>query len=124
MRCADTHRAEHRAWVQSGGEGRAVVLIGSALLDEDGQAIGNWGVLQAADMGECPRLCRRRCPFFAQVSSASVELTPLPETFQGAPYLGADDPLLRRLMYTFMVHKRKSVHYQCPLALRGGRIRT
>jgi hypothetical protein len=38
----DTHRPSHRAWVQSGGEGLAAVLIGSALVDEGGSALGNF----------------------------------------------------------------------------------
>jgi len=77
----DTHRAEHRAWVQSGGEGRAVVLIGSALLDENGQSIGNWGVLSAEDE-KSARAFAEGDAFFRAGIVKTVELTPLPDTFQ------------------------------------------
>jgi len=77
----DTHRAEHRAWVQSGGEGRAVVLIGSALLDENGQGIGNWGVLSARDEASA-RAFAEGDAFFRAGIVETVELTRLPDTFQ------------------------------------------
>lgn len=77
----DTHRAEHRAWVQSGGEGRAVVLIGSALLDENGQGIGNWGVLSAKDE-ESARAFAEGDAFYRAGIVETVELTRLPDSFQ------------------------------------------
>ena len=43
----DSLRPEHRDWVASGGDGLAVVLTGSALWDEAGTGIGNFGILQA-----------------------------------------------------------------------------
>jgi len=77
----DTHRAEHRAWVQSGGEGRAVVLIGSALLDENGQGIGNWGILSAKDE-ESARAFAEGDAFYRAGIVETVELTRLPDSFQ------------------------------------------
>lgn len=43
----DSLRPAHRDWVASGGDGLAVVLTGSALWDDAGAGIGNFGVLQA-----------------------------------------------------------------------------
>ena len=77
----EVHRAAHRAWVQSGGEGRALVLIGSALLGADGAPIGNFGILQA-DSPERARAFAEGDPFNRAGIVATIELTPLPETFQ------------------------------------------
>lgn len=79
----DTHRPAHRAWVQSGGEGRASVLIGSALLDHGGASIGNFGILEAASL-EDARAFAEGDPFHQVGVVESVELTPLPDTFQAA----------------------------------------
>lgn len=43
----DRLRPAHRDWVATGGDGLAVVLTGSALWDETGAGIGNFGILQA-----------------------------------------------------------------------------
>lgn len=43
----DDLRPAHRDWVASGGGGLAVVLTGSALWDDAGQGVGNFGILQA-----------------------------------------------------------------------------
>ncbi len=77
----DAHRPAHRAWVQSGGDGTATVLIGSALLDENGGAIGNFGILQAADLAHA-RAFAEGDPFNRAGIVAAIELTPLPDTFQ------------------------------------------
>ncbi|GAB4356134.1 MAG: hypothetical protein Kow0026_15730 [Oricola sp.] len=77
----DTHRAEHRAWVKSGGEGRAVVLIGSALLDENGQAVGNWGILSAKDE-ESAQAFVEGDAFYRAGIVEKAELVRLPDTFQ------------------------------------------
>jgi len=77
----DQHRPAHRAWVQSGGEGLAIVLIGSALLDEAGQSIGNFGILEAKNAAEARALAEGD-PFNRAGIVASIELTPLPATFQ------------------------------------------
>ena len=77
----DTHRPAHRAWVQSGGDGAAIVLIGSALLDENGGSIGNFGILEAADLPHA-RAFAERDPFNRAGIVAAIELTPLPDAFQ------------------------------------------
>lgn len=77
----DKRRDEHRAWIRSGGEGRAVVLIGSALLDENGQATGNWGVLSAEDE-DSARAFAEGDPFFRAGIVERLELMRLPDTFQ------------------------------------------
>lgn len=45
----DLHRAAHRDWVASGGDGLASVLVGSALWDDAGESIGHFGILEAQD---------------------------------------------------------------------------
>jgi uncharacterized protein YciI len=77
----DEHRPAHRAWVQSGGEGAAIVLIGSALLDDAGAPIGNFGILQAKTLAVA-RAFAEGDPFHRAGIVASIELTPLPATFQ------------------------------------------
>lgn len=88
----DSHRPAHRAWVQSGGEGLAAVLIGSALLDDKGASIGNFGILEAASLQDA-RAFAERDPFHQAGIVASVELTPLPDSFQAARIT---DPMTRR----------------------------
>lgn len=77
----DAHRPAHRAWVQSGGDGTAIVLIGSALLDENGGAIGNFGILETADLAHA-RAFAEGDPFNRAGIVAAIELTPLPHGFQ------------------------------------------
>ena len=89
----DTHRPAHRSWVQSGGDGAATVLIGSALLDGNGASIGNFGILEAADLAQA-RAFAEGDPFNRAGIVASIELTPLPETFQA--HRIADPMSLRR----------------------------
>ena len=77
----DAARPEHRAWVRSGGEGRASVLIGSALWDAAGAAIGHWGVLEAASEAEA-RAFALGDPFVTTGVVADTRLTRLADTFQ------------------------------------------
>lgn len=79
----DTHRPSHRAWVQSGGEGLVAVLIGSALVDEAGSSIGNFGVLEAASREEAQAFAEGD-PFNRAGIVSVIELTELPDTFQAA----------------------------------------
>lgn len=79
----DTHRLAHRAWVQSGGDGLAAVLIGSALLDHDGISAGNFGIIEAADLAAAHAFAKGD-PFNRAGIVATIELTPLPDTFQAA----------------------------------------
>lgn len=77
----DAARPAHRDWVRSGGDGRASVLIGSALWDGDGIAIGNWGLLEAASEAEA-RAFAEGDPFAAAGITAEIRLTRLADTFQ------------------------------------------
>ena len=77
----DLHRPAHRAWVQSGGEGLAMVLIGSALQDESGASIGNFGILETTGITEAKAFAEGD-PFNKAGIVAKIELTPLPATFQ------------------------------------------
>ncbi|MCM2497912.1 YciI family protein [Neorhizobium galegae] len=79
----DTHRPSHRAWVQSGGEGLAAVLIGSALVDEGGSSIGNFGIIEATSLVEAQAFAEGD-PFNRAGIVAAIELTQLPDTFQAA----------------------------------------
>ena len=77
----DQHRPAHRDWVGTGGGGLAAVLIGSALLDEVGASMGNFGILEAADVTSA-RAFAEGDPFNRAGIVAEIELTPLPDTFQ------------------------------------------
>lgn len=77
----DAHRPAHREWVRTGGDGLAVVLIGSALLDDAGNGLGNFGVLEAADLDQA-RAFAEGDPFNQAGIVASIELTALPDNFQ------------------------------------------
>lgn len=79
----DAARPDHRAWVRSGGDGRASVLIGSALWDTTGAAIGHWGVLEAATEADA-RAFALGDPFVTTGIVAQTRLTRLAETFQAA----------------------------------------
>lgn len=89
----DSHRPKHRDWVKSGGEGRVSVLIGSALLDEDGAGIGNFGILEAPDLATA-RAFAEGDPFNAEGIVARIEMTPLPDGFQAQRIT---DPMSPRL---------------------------
>ena len=77
----DEVRPTHRAWVSSGGEGLASVLIGSAMLSDDGSALGHFGILEAASP-EDARAFAEGDPFNTNGIVAEIHLTPLPDTFQ------------------------------------------
>ncbi|MGP9791699.1 YciI family protein [Roseinatronobacter sp. NSM] len=77
----DTLRPKHREWVASGGKGLAVVLTGSALWDDAGQGIGNFGILQA-DSEENARAFAEGDPFFSGGVVQNVTLTRLADTFR------------------------------------------
>jgi uncharacterized protein YciI len=77
----DEHRPAHRAWVQSGGEGGALVLIGSGLLDKTGKAIGNFGILETRTLHDAQAFAEGD-PFNAVGIVATIEITALPENFQ------------------------------------------
>lgn len=79
----DRVRPEHRAWVGSGGQGLVSVLIGSALLGEDGDSIGNFGILEARSMADAQRFAQGD-PFAGAGIVSAIEITPLPDGFQAA----------------------------------------
>ncbi|GKY86638.1 YciI family protein [Sinisalibacter aestuarii] len=79
----DRLRPEHRDWVRSGGNGLASVLIGSALWDGDGNAIGHWGVLEAATEADA-RAFAEGDPFVTGGVVAETEITRLADSFQAA----------------------------------------
>ncbi|MEW5421565.1 YciI family protein [Amorphus sp. 3PC139-8] len=77
----DARRPEHRQWVGSGGNGLVSVLIGSALVDDQGSSTGNFGILEAASLADAKAFAEGD-PFYLDGIVAEVDLTPLPETFQ------------------------------------------
>ncbi|WP_212523268.1 YciI family protein [Actibacterium sp. MT2.3-13A] len=77
----DEIRPEHRAWVASGGGGRVSVLIGAALIGDDGAAIGNFGLLEARTAADA-RAFAEGDPFNCAGIVSEIELTALPDTFQ------------------------------------------
>jgi len=77
----DELRPAHRAWVASGGDGLAKVLVGSAMWDAGGEGIGNFGILEADNL-EAARSFAEGDPFHAGGVVAAIELTRLADTFQ------------------------------------------
>lgn len=77
----DRLRADHRAWVQSGGDGHARVLTGSAIWDETGAGIGNFGILEA-DSEQRARKFAEGDPFAKGGVVASFTLTRLADGFR------------------------------------------
>lgn len=77
----DRLRPAHRDWVRSGGGGFASVLIGSALWNEVGEAIGHWGVLEAKTETQA-RAFTEGDPFATEGVVAEIRLTRLADTFQ------------------------------------------
>lgn len=86
----DALRPGHRDWVASGGNGLAKVLTGSAIWDDAGKGIGNFGVLEAADMAAA-RAFAEGDPFATGGVVRAITLTRLADTFQAARI----DPLTR-----------------------------
>ena len=86
----DSLRPKHREWVASGGGGFARVLTGSALWDDTGAGIGNFGILQA-DSEQAARAFAEGDPFATGGVVRDIILTRLAETFQAARI----DPLTR-----------------------------
>ncbi len=79
----DQLRPQHRAWVASGGNGLARVLTGSALWNDTGDSIGNFGIIEAADEATA-RAFAMGDPFAKGGVVANVGLTRLADTFQAA----------------------------------------
>lgn len=77
----DRLRPAHRGWVASGGNGLARVLVGSALWDENGSGVGNFGILEAETEAGA-RAFAEGDPFATGGIVARIELTRLADTFQ------------------------------------------
>lgn len=86
----DELRPRHRDWVATGGNGLARVLTGSALWDDAGQGIGNFGLLQA-DTEAQTRAFAEGDPFATGGVVRDITLTRLADSFQAARI----DPLTR-----------------------------
>jgi uncharacterized protein YciI len=89
----DEHRPAHRAWVGSGGNGLASVLIGSAILAENGETAGNFGILEAKSLEDARSFAEGDAFNLAGIVD-TIELTALPETFQAQRIT---DPMSPRL---------------------------
>lgn len=76
----DRLRAEHRDWVKSGG-GCASVLVGSAMWDDAGRAIGHFGILEAEDKASAQAFAEGD-PFATGGIVAGITLIRLADTFQ------------------------------------------
>ncbi len=77
----DRLRDDHRAWVASGGNGLARVLVGSALWNEADEGVGNFGVLQA-ETEEQARAFAEGDPFAKGGVVSRIEIKRLADTFQ------------------------------------------
>lgn len=77
----DRLRPKHRDWVRTGGDGLASVLLGSALWDSAGTAIGHWGILEA-DSEANARAFADGDPFAAEGVVAEISITRLADSFQ------------------------------------------
>jgi uncharacterized protein YciI len=86
----DSLRPQHRDWVASGGGGLAVVLTGSALWDDSGAGIGNFGILQA-DSEDKAWAFAKGDPFALGGVVRDITLTRLADTFRAERI----DPLTR-----------------------------
>ncbi|MFV0492961.1 MAG: YciI family protein [Pseudorhodobacter sp.] len=89
----DRIRPDHREWVASGGGGLVSVLIGSALLDDRGKAIGNFGILEAHSADDA-RTFADGDPFAKAGIVQEIDIAPLPGGFQAARIT---DPMSPRL---------------------------
>lgn len=77
----DQHRAEHRKWVKSGGDGVAIVLIGSATINDQATSIGNFGILQAEDLTAAMAFAEGD-PFNRAGIVSDIKMTRLADGFQ------------------------------------------
>lgn len=75
------HRAEHREWVKSSGQGCAAVLIGSATVDENATSTGNFGILQAESYENAMAFATGD-PFNREGIVAEIRISRLPDGFQ------------------------------------------
>jgi uncharacterized protein len=89
----DAHRPRHREWVGSGGNGLVCVLIGSALTDDSGGSVGNFGILEARSAADALAFAEGD-PFAKEGIVREIVLEALPDTFQAQRI----DPMSPRLV--------------------------
>ncbi|MEJ1156802.1 YciI family protein [Prosthecomicrobium sp. N25] len=78
----EANREAHRRHVATGGNGLARVLIGSALVGEDGTTpVGNFGVMEAANR-EAVEAFAATDPYALAGLVETIEITALPAQFQ------------------------------------------
>jgi uncharacterized protein YciI len=77
----DAVRPRHREWVGSGGNGVAKVLTGSAIWNDAGEGVGNFGILEAASEADA-RAFAEGDPFFTQGIVREYQLTRLADGFR------------------------------------------
>lgn len=79
----DIHRPAHRDWVGSGGNGLASVLTGSAMWNDNGNGIGNFGILETATRADAVAFAEGD-PFNQHGIVRDITLTRLADGFQQA----------------------------------------
>lgn len=77
----DKHRVTHREWVKSGGNELVVVLIGSATLDDMGNTMGNFGILQCKSLNDALAFSEGD-PFNIAGIVSRIKMTRLTDGFQ------------------------------------------
>ena len=75
------HRAEHREWVKSGGKGTAIVLIGSATINDEATSTGNFGILEAENQANAMAFAEGD-PFNVAGIVSNISMTRLADGFQ------------------------------------------
>lgn len=77
----DQFRPLHREWVQNGGNGLAQVFVGSAIWDNDGKALGHFGILEAQSLTAAEAFAQGD-PFNREGIVERIELERLADGFQ------------------------------------------
>ncbi len=77
----DMLRSAHRAWVASGGNGLARVLVGSAMQMDNGAVLGNFGILEADSQAKAMAFAEGD-PFASGGVVSDIQLTRLADSFQ------------------------------------------
>ena len=77
----DKHRAKHREWVKSGGNGLAIVLIGSATIDNQATSTGNFGILETKNLVDAMAFAEGD-PFNSAGIVSDISMTRLADGFQ------------------------------------------
>ncbi len=74
-------RPNHRAWVDSGGQGLVCVLLGAALSNDAGDSIGNFGILEAKTEEDAWAFARGDA-FAVNGIVSDIQITRLADKFQ------------------------------------------